>query len=107
MVKIYDTDSIFEIGLKIYHKLEVNCSVSIFGSVISQDEERVIPKGELVIKHLEKMYDEEYMNIRDGKRTRKYKYRPQSVGGPILHPIFTWEKRIVDGDIRYTIWKVQ
>lgn len=107
MVQIYDTDTIFQVGRKIYENLEINCSISVFGTSIDKEAEKVVPRGELVIKELERRYDEEYIDIKAGKRIRKFKYRNQSVGGPILHPIFTWEKRIVDGDIRYTIWRVQ
>jgi hypothetical protein len=112
MVKIYDTDTYLEMAKKIYEHLEVNCSVSVFGFLTVPELSKVVPKGEMVLIELEKLYDKEYMTMRGPHKSRKYRFRDKSIGGPVLHPIFTWEKRVVDGkdgvkEVRYTIWKVQ
>lgn len=106
-VKIYDTDTARDVAEKVYYKFDVMASCSVYGFVMNEKEEKLIPKGEAVLKHLE-MFDE-IENIRyvGEKKVRKHVYRKESIGGPISQKIFTWEKRIVDNEPRYTIWRYQ
>lgn len=106
-VKIYESETVREIAEKIWEGLDVMASCTVFGFV--EDCNRLIPKGEAVLIVLKELDDKE--NIKKigttGKRQRIFKYRNNSIGGPIAHKIFTWEKRIVDSDVRYTIWRYQ
>lgn len=102
-MRIYDTDTIEQMARKIW-EFEVHASCSIYGFVRKDSEEVLVPKGELVCKSLQVLYDLEY---KDEKGRIKQKFRKDSIGGPIAHKCFTWERRIVDGDVRYTIWRVQ
>jgi hypothetical protein len=107
-IKIYDTDTVQDIARKIYEDFDVMASCSIYGFVMHELEHKLIPKGELVIEELRRMDEKENMGIgAAGGRYRKYKYRKDSVGGPIAHKIFTWEKRVVESEPRYTIWRYQ
>ena len=105
-VKIYDTDTADEIAKKIYIYFEVMASCSIYGFVTKG--ESLIPKGQCVLDSLRKL--DEMENIKKdaiGRLIRKFKYRKDSIGGPIAHKIFTWEIRIIDSEPRYTIWRYQ
>lgn len=103
VIRIYDSDTIEEIVFKIYYDFDVMASCKISGFVMHEGLKKLIPKGELVIEELRKLDLQE--NISEGKR--KYKYKKDSVGGPIAHKIFVWEKRVVDQEVRYTIWRYQ
>jgi len=107
VVKIYDTDSIRQIAQKIYNDFDVCASCTIIGFVINEATEQLMPKGEAVVAHLESM--DELANCRyiGEKKVRNYKFRKNSVGGPIANKIFTWEKKIVDSEPRITIWRFQ
>lgn len=106
-VKIYDTDSPYQIALKIYKDFEVLNSCTIYGFYMDEAKQKLIPKGEIIMDLIKDMYESEYIDIKEKTRHRKFKYRNNSVGGPISHPIFTFEKRIVDMEPRYTIWRFQ
>lgn len=104
--KIYDTESVEDIVRKIYFNFEVNASCTIYGFIMNEKTEELVPKGEVVIQRLKWWYETE--NIApNGRRIWKYKDTATSLGGPIAHKIFSWEVRIVDSEPRYTIWRVQ
>ena len=71
-------------------------------------------KGQAVLNEL-KILDEnencaEYNSARHEngkKKIRIYKYKENSIGGPLSHKIFTHQRRIVDHEPRYTIWRFQ
>lgn len=104
-VKIYDTESPRDIAEKIYKHFEVGASCSVFGFM--QDEERLVPRGDVVLEFI-RLFDEiDNIKYRGIKKERKYIFRKESIGGPILHKIFTWEIRVVEKEVRYTIWRLQ
>lgn len=104
-VKIYDTDSARDIARKIFEEFDVMSSCCVYGFV--EKDSGLIAKGEYVIEYL-KMFDEmENLKFRGEKAERNFKYRKDSIGGPIAHKIFTWEMRIVESEPRYTIWRYQ
>lgn len=80
-------------------------SCTIYGFV--NNDGKIKPKGEMVVDYLETLDEMENIKYKGSVRMRDYKYRKDSVGGPIAHKIFTWEKRIVDNEVRYTIWRYQ
>lgn len=102
MVRIYNTDTVAEIAFKIYYDFDVLTSCTIFGFVIGEND--VFEKGRLVLDEIEKLYKGECL---DDRGNRKYKMKKDSIGGPLAHKIFTWERRIVDKEPRYTIWRYQ
>lgn len=105
MVKIYDVDTPQEIAKKIYEQFDVMASCSVYGFVVT--EEKIIPKGELVLQEIKRLDELENISYFGKKKVRKYKYRKDSIGGTLAQKIFTWEKRIVDSEPRYTIWRFQ
>lgn len=107
MVKIYDTDPVEVIAKKIYNDLDVMMSCTIFGFIHDIDGRNLTPKGEIVLNELKRLDDLEHIGIRAGGKYRKYKFKENSVGGPIAHKIFTYEKRMVDSEPRCTIWRFQ
>lgn len=105
VVKIYDTDTLREVAQKIYNDFDVSASCSVFGFV--ERDRLLVPKGQIVLEYLALFDEIDHITYKKTKKERKYKYRPDSIGGPIANKIFTWEKRIVDGEPRYTIWRFQ
>lgn len=89
-------------GKKIWEGLEVGQSCTIFGFV--DTGKKIIPKGRVVVEQIELWYKR--MHVGEGDR-RRYVFRGSSVGGPIAHPIFSYEYRVVDNEPRYTIWRYQ
>ncbi len=104
-VKIYDTEPAEDIARKIYNHFEVHQACTIFG--FYRGDEDLIPKGKIVVDFIEMLYSLDFCRDKGGKQYRVYSFKPNSVGGPIAHKIFTWEKRIVDNEVRYTIWRSQ
>ncbi len=108
LVKIYDTETVAEIAKKIYYKFDVMASCTIYGFVKEENRDALLPKGEAVLMELRRLDDLENMQYSsNGKRQRKNKYKPNSIGGPIAQRIFTWDKKVVDSEPRYTIWRYQ
>lgn len=107
MIKVYDTDSVYEIAHKIYYDFEVHMSCSIYGFMVDEDQMKMYAKGELVWKEIEKI--DTNINVRDegAKRRRNYKYKKESIGGPIAQKIFTKDVKIIDNVPRWTIWRYQ
>lgn len=79
--------------------------VAIYGFVEVEGQEKIITKGEAVVQRLTWLYEHEYYG--HGGRARDYTFKAKSVGGPIAHPIFTWDKKIVDSEPRVIIWRFQ
>jgi len=105
--KLYDTDSVVEVARKIYYHAEIMQSFAVYGFAMDEENKKLIPRGELVLRCL-KAFDEIDNILEKGERRyRNYKFKKDSVGGPIAHKIFTWEKRVVDSEPRYTIWRFQ
>lgn len=107
MVKIYDTDTIEIISRKIYFDFEVLQSCTVSGFVMDMEKQKITPKGELVMQELSMLYNDECCKDTGGRKYRKFAYRENSVGGPIAHKIFTFDKKIVNNEPRYTIWRFQ
>lgn len=107
-IKIYDTDTVFDIARKVYEDFDVMASCTIYGFVLHEEKKQLIPKGELVVDCLKRMDADEHLKKNAiGSMMRQYKYKKDAVGGPIAHKIFVWEKRIIDSEPRYTIWRFQ
>lgn len=97
-----------EIATIIWKNLNVGESVIVTGFVKYFEEMDMKPRGELVLRELERIDKFEnirYINV--NKKQRKYKFLPDAIGGPIAQKIFKWDKHIVDSEIRYTIWRFQ
>lgn len=107
-IKVYDTDTVEQIAKKVFYEFDVMASVTIYGFVMNEQEQKLMPKGEAVLEYIRKL--DQFNNFKDrenSKPVRYFKYKKDSIGGPIAHKIFTWEKRIVDSEPRYTIWRYQ
>jgi hypothetical protein len=106
MVKVLDTDSELDIASKIYERFEVLESCSVIGW--SRKPEYWLGKGEEVLAELRRMDADEHIKyMKNGKRARLNVYKPESIGGPMAHKIFVWERTIVNNEPRYRIWRVQ
>lgn len=106
-VRIYDTETVIEIARKIYEQFDVGSSCTIYGFVMWIDEKKLVPKGEMIWMQLEQLDKEEHIGTEDGKRGRKYKFKKDSIGGPIAHKIFSRDIKVVDSEPRHTIWRIQ
>lgn len=112
MMRIYDTDTVYDMAEKIFNSFEALESVNIYGYV--EIEGKLMEKGQAVLNELrildEKANCSQYESVRHKgglKRIRIYKFKPDSIGGPLAHKIFTHQRRIVDHEPRYTIWRFQ
>jgi len=103
---VTETDTPRIIAKKIYDRLSVGESTTIHGWMINEVSQQLSPTGDLVLEELR--YWDEVDHISDGKRKQRvYKYEPNSIGGPIAHKIFKWNKVFVDKKPRVTIWRIQ
>lgn len=90
-----------EIAKIIFENFEINQSCKVEGTVIV--EGRLYEKGKAVLNDLDVL--DQTNNTYNGKRKR---VRPkESVGGDLAHKIFRYARRIVNDEIRYTIWRMQ
>jgi len=99
-------DTLREMADKIYNKFIVgqSCTISGFGEDLNGGGRReVVPRGEIIIRLLEVKYRAEFY---DGNK-RRLKYAKNSVGGPIAHKIFKYEKHIRESIPVITIWRMQ
>lgn len=103
--KIYSTDSCKDIAKKIFETFDPGDIVQVYGFVTDMKTGKTRDKGDAVLEDLRWFY--EFKHYGHAGRARTYEFVKDSIGGPILHPIFTWEKRIVDSEPRYTIWRKQ
>lgn len=101
--KIYNTDDVDTMAEKIYRTFERGDTVSIFGWV--EEGETLVPKGVRVLDKLLWFYQRDHYGHKG--RAREFKYRKDTIGGPIAHPIWSWEKRMVDQEPRINIWRIQ
>lgn len=93
--------------MKIYHDFEVGEVCTIIGFLVDDNNQRMIQKGQAVIDEIKRHYETEYMTTTDQKTYRKFKYKNNAVGGPIAHKIFTFDKKIINNEPRYIIWRYQ
>lgn len=105
MIKIYDTDTHDVIAKKMWDYLDVGDFVVVRGLVLV--ELVMESKGDLVLRELERLDTETNFYVSKGKKNRKYKFKNNSVGGPIAHKIFTFDKKVVEKEPRVTIWRFQ
>ena len=92
----------------IFNEFEVNQSCLIKGMEIDQVNMTVTPKGEMVVNELIQMDINKYTRAsKDGRPRRKRKLLPDSIGGFVAQPIFRYKRETRDGEIVYTIWRVQ
>lgn len=107
MCKIYDTDTVYDIARKIFNEFDIGAMCRVSGFFMDEKANILRPKGEIVIEQLKDMD----LGVNCKKYTngiqRKYVYKKNSIGGPISHKIFTWEKHVVDNEVRITIWRFQ
>lgn len=111
MFRIYDSDSWKETAKKIYNDMPVGVSCSVQGMIEEVSDEgkllSVKSKAELVIAELRRLDRLENLRSMGKKMTRKRVVLPDSIGGYVAHKIFRFSHKIVDSDVRYTIWRVQ
>lgn len=107
MAIILETDTVFQMAVKIFEEFNVNQSCSIKGFVTIESEKRVVPKGEMVIKELEEMFQHKFMNLAAGRWRHKRKVLPNSIGGLVAQKIWKYKRDTRDGMIVYTVWRVQ
>ncbi|MBK7345816.1 MAG: hypothetical protein IPI98_02580 [Chitinophagaceae bacterium] len=103
---ISENDSLRDIAEKIYSKFisGQSCTISGFCEDLNGGGKReVVPRGEVVIRLLEIKYRAEFY---DGNK-RRLKYIKNSVGGPVAHKIFKYEKHIRESIPVITIWRMQ
>ena len=114
MIEIYDTDTWKQAADKIWSDgFVVDQSCSIFGIEFYKGD--AWGKGELVVKELERLdKDKNVMIGASGKKMRKRKFIPGSIGGYIAHKIFRYkEHRIIDptgvkgNTVKMNIWRAQ
>jgi hypothetical protein len=100
--RIYETDDYLTIGDKVYNSFEVNQSCTVKGFIL--DGEDVIPKGKLVLQHIERLDVAEHYN----KQGRRKRVKPaNSIGDYVAGKIFCYEERIKDKKIIFLIWRKQ
>lgn len=107
--RIYETDDLFTIVNKIFEDFEIGQSVSISGFVIHGREQKVRPKGEVVLEEL-RILDESInaeKSRRDGRIRRKRKIEPDSIGGYVAQKIWKYKLVYINEIPRYTIWRFQ
>jgi hypothetical protein len=91
-------------GDKIYNSFEVNQSCTVKGFVIDEKNNDVIPKGKLVLEHIERLDVAEHFN----KQGRRKRVKPaNSIGDYVAGKIFCYEERIKDKKIIFLIWRKQ
>lgn len=112
MIQIYDTDTWKETADKIWSdSFEVNMSCSIYGIEIIDG--KAIAKGELVVNELRRLDAKENISVGvSGKKSRKRKILPDSIGGYVAHKIFRFKHVTITDDvkggtIKYNIWRTQ
>lgn len=95
------------IAKKIYYDFKVNQVCKIAGHKVFAND--LIINGEKIIEAIRKLDEKENMNkqAKDGRARRKYRFHARAVGGPFAHKMFRWEKRIIDNEIIYIIWRIQ
>lgn len=103
--RIFAEDDWRETALKIWNNFEVNQSCKVTG--FENDGLTLVPKGEMVINELTRI--DLYTNTTTDGRGRRRMVRPKgkSIGGYIAHKIFRWEKKIIDSEMVFTIWRYQ
>lgn len=111
MVRVYDTDTAYEIAKKIYELLDVGVSVSITGFVTIEKNMRILPKGQAVIDQI-RAFDEidhvrEKVTSRGLKKQRDYTYPKDSIGGPTAQKQFRFDIKTRNSEPFITIWRTQ
>lgn len=101
-IRIYETDDYMTMADKIYNSFEVNQSCTVRGFIVDRND--VIPKGRLVLDHIDKMDKFDHL---DKQSRRKRVKPPNSIGDFVAGKIFKWEERIQDRKIIYLIWRMQ
>ncbi len=106
-VRILESDGYYDMAIKIYRDFEVGQSCTISGFVIVGNEAE--PKGEVVIRELEKMDIKDNVHIpKDGRKRRRKRVKPpNSIGDYVAQKMWVWEKVIRDGKIKFIIWRKQ
>ncbi len=110
MGNINEEKSVFKIARVIFD-WEIGMSCALTGFIADADSDTGFsPKGKLVIKELQNLYNEKYLRAgyKDGKqKVRARNHYTNSIGGAIAHPIWRYKEEIVNDKIKYTIWRVQ
>lgn len=96
--KVNDFMTCEEIAHTIFERFEINESATIKGHEGGKE------RGAIVLSIIEKLDQIENFGL-DGKR--KMNVLPKSIGGPIGNKVFRWSKRTSDGEVAYSIWRVQ
>lgn len=104
MVRIDDMDTARDMAEKIYNNFKVGDFYVVKGWVIKG--ETLVDKGENVITWIQYFYEQEHYKPSGRERIFKYEYK-KTIGGPLAHPIFKWERTIRDKEPHYQIWRAQ
>jgi len=100
-----------EFARKMFYTYENMMSASISGFEEDQDTGDLTPKGEIVIKWLERFDKLENFTLAGktaGNGMRRRRVKPQnSIGDYLRNKIFRWEKRTENNKITYTLWRIQ
>jgi len=105
MERILETDDYLTMAKKIYESFDLHHSCTIKGLVLDRDKQEFIPKGELVLEHINRFDIAENFDKR-GRRRKRVK-PANSIGDFVAGKIFKYEKRIKDKKIIYLIWRIQ
>jgi len=111
-IEIYDTDTWKQVADKIWSDgFQTNQSCSIYG--IELINGKAVAKGELVVEELRRLDKEENVMVgQSGKKSRRRKILPDSIGGYVAHKIFRFKYNIIIDEVKgntvkYNIWRVQ
>lgn len=108
-ITILYNDTFEDIARKIWNKLNVGSSVDVHGWAINEISQQLSPLGDLVLEFMKFLYEVDNITYHGKlhKKQRKFYYEPKSIGGPLAHKIFKYNKVILDNNPRVTIWRIQ
>jgi hypothetical protein len=103
--RIYSTMIAWEMAETIYNRfvVEQNCIVTGW----EKRADKWYEKGQLVLDEIRKRDERDNMYMTKQGLKRKVKKWANSVGGHQAGKCFRFEKRVVNEEPRYTIWRVQ
>jgi len=103
-------DTVQASARKIFEHFEVGQSCTITGFVIMPDDS-IDEKGKLVCDELIRLDFVENFNRSGSTRgngMRRRRIRPEnSIGDYLRKKTFQWQRKIIDNQVRYTIWRIQ
>jgi hypothetical protein len=108
MQKVTEIDTVVDIARKIYNNFNVLEVCEVYGWFDDVDRQTILEKGEMVLAEIRRLDEDEHVKwTKTGKRLRENRYKAGTIGGPIAHKIFTWDRTIVNNEPRHRIWRIQ